>query len=129
MKLKPPEGGPVLLIDDEPAVREVAGRMLDLLGFEVESADNGPEALAALAEDPERYLLVLLDLSMPQMSGEETFAELRKLNARLPVLFSSGYPEDSLVGRAAGDPHVGFIAKPYTLSSLRPKLRELLGDP
>jgi CheY-like chemotaxis protein len=110
--------GVILLVDDEPGVREVAGRMLATAGFEVAIAASGAEAVDIVREAPERIACVLLDLTMPQMDGEETLVRLRAVRGDLPVVISSGYSEQEIVRRFAGRNLTGFIQKPYVRAQL-----------
>ena len=70
--------------------------------------------------------LVLLDLTMPHMNGEEAFRALREMDPGVRVVLSSGYSESELTARFAGKGPSGFVQKPYTLSVLREKLRAAL---
>ena len=69
-----------------------------------------------------RSALVLLDLTMPHMDGEETFRELRLINPEVRVVMSSGYTEQDITSRFAGKGLVGFVQKPYSLAELRAQL-------
>jgi CheY-like chemotaxis protein len=103
----------VLLIDDEEIVREMVGQVLEHEGVRVLSAENGAAGLAVFRERHERIDVVLLDLSMPGLSGEETFRRLRDVDPGVRVILSSGYDRDEAQGRfGAGSPD-GFIQKPY----------------
>jgi PAS domain S-box-containing protein len=128
----PPEvsfsGKVVLLVDDEETVLSVASRMLEHLGFEVVMAEDGRQALEVFQRDPERIDVVLLDLTMPRVDGEQCFRELRKLWPDVIVVLSSGYNEQDLIDRFAGEGMAGFIQKPYVLSKLRDRLVAVLGD-
>jgi nitrogen-specific signal transduction histidine kinase/CheY-like chemotaxis protein len=119
-------GQTVLVVDDEESVRRVAGRMLARCGFEVVVAKDGQEALELVRSAPERFALVLLDLTMPKMGGEACFRELRALNPELRVILSSGHNEQELTARFAGKGLAGFIQKPYQKSSLEKVVRDVL---
>jgi CheY-like chemotaxis protein len=118
----------VLLVDDEETLRTLGAHMLASLGFEVLTAADGREALAVYAEHRDEITLVLLDLTMPHMDGEEAFRELRLLNPEVRVVMSSGYAEDDITARFAGKGLVGFVHKPYSLTDLREQLRVALED-
>src|SRR5690606_27942776 len=81
----------ILLIDDEPAVRLVTGRMLSELGHQVVTADSGRRALELLQQQPDAIDLVVLDLTMPELSGEQTLEQLRAVRSDLPVVITSGF--------------------------------------
>ncbi len=112
-------------MDDEDTVRNVATRFLDFLGFKAITATNGREALA-LFPSLEDVRFVFLDLTMPQMYGEETLRELRKLRPDLRVLVMSGYTTQDVASRFGNDPLVDFIQKPFNLDHVRKKIRCLL---
>jgi PAS domain S-box-containing protein len=106
--------GRVLLVDDEEAVRGLARRVLERGGFDVVEATSGEDALAQYNQEPGAVAAVVLDLTMPGLSGEATFHELRRLRPDLPVVLSSGYVPDE--GSALEG--VPFLAKPYRPTEL-----------
>ena len=118
--------GTVLLVDDEETVRTVGGAMLERIGFEVLTANDGLEAMELFREYEDEIACVLLDLSMPVQSGEETFRQIRCLRDDVPVIMSSGYNEREIADRFAGKGISGFIQKPYRASTLRAALQEVL---
>jgi PAS domain S-box-containing protein len=117
--------GMVLVVDDEQSVREVACRMLESFGFTAEAAPDGAAALARFGAGPERFVCVLLDVTLPGMEGAEVLRRLRKLRADVPVLLISGYAEEEATARVGQGPS-GFLAKPFTPEQLRGRLREAL---
>jgi len=121
----PAGSGTILIVDDEPGVRHVAGRMLASAGFEVLAAASGAEAIEILRADPARITCVLLDLTMPKMDGDETLGHLRAIRGDLPVVLSSGYNEQELLQRFAGRNLAGVIQKPYVRSQLVMVLRRV----
>jgi PAS domain S-box-containing protein len=117
--------GTILVVDDEAVVRSMAKRGLEHFGYEVRLAESGPEAVElARAGGVDA---VLLDLSMPGMSGQETLVELRKVDARVPVVLSSGYNEAETMRLFEGMEVAGFIQKPYRGPHLAKKVKEALG--
>ena len=118
--------GTIMVVDDEPNARRIAQLFLEEVGFDVILAENGPEALELFGERGQEVTAVVLDLTMPKMSGEETFRRLRQLREDLPVILSSGYPEQDVTRRFEGQPWAGFIQKPYRFAALVQKLREIL---
>ncbi len=120
--------GTVLIVDDEAVVRRAADRMVRRLGFASLTARDGAEALEIYEAYRDEVVLVLLDLAMPVMDGEEAFRKLRCIREDLPVLLSSGYGEDHAASRFAGQGLSGFIQKPYRLAALRAKIRDALGE-
>ncbi len=120
--------GRVLVVDDEPTVRSLAEKMLTRTGFEVVVAEDGRAALEIFRRDPASIRLVLLDMTMPQMDGEETFRELRRIAPDVTVVLSSGYNEQEATQRFAGKGLAGFIQKPYRLTDLLRVVRAALGE-
>ena len=115
----------ILVVDDDETVRAVTRRMLELSGFTVLLAADGAEAVALYRERP-GIDLVLLDLTMPAMDGEETFRELRRLDPGVRVILTSGYSEQDAADRFAGTGLAGFIQKPYRPQDLIEKVRAAL---
>jgi signal transduction histidine kinase len=118
--------GTVLVVDDESGVRATAGRMLERLGFRVVSACDGREALQVYRQQGEQIGVILLDLTMPYLNGEETLLELRRLNPDVRVILSSGFSESDIASRFAGKGLAGFAQKPYTRQELQRQLRSVL---
>jgi PAS domain S-box-containing protein len=103
----------VLLVDDEEAVRDMVGEALEQEGFEVLRAEDGSRGVALFDANRGRIDVVLLDLSMPGLSGEETYRRLRAIDPGVRVILSSGYDSDEARGRFGASPPAGFIQKPY----------------
>ena len=116
-----------MVIDDEEMVSEMACEMLAPEGLKVLTAEGGAAGLALFKERRSEIGLVLLDFSMPGMSGEQTFEELRKINPDVPVILSSGYGEEETTRRFEGKGLSGFIQKPYTPDALLAEIRRCLG--
>jgi len=108
----------ILLIDDEPAVRLVTGRMLSELGHQVVTADSGRRGIELLKEQPDAIDLVVLDLTMPELSGEHTLAELRVTRDDIPVVITSGFQAEDASVLLQMPNVVGFLDKPHTMTSL-----------
>ncbi len=117
--------GAVLLVDDEESVREVAASMLASFGFEVLAAGNGREAVQIFRENADRVVAVLLDLTMPQMDGEQTFRELRRLRGDVKVVLMSGFNEQEAVDHFIGKNLAAFVQKPFDVGTLRRTLQQL----
>jgi len=116
----------VLVIDDESAVRSLAKRMLQRRGLKVLTAVDGADGIEMYKKNREKIALVMLDMTMPRMGGEETFRELRALNPKLPIVLCSGYSEEDVAARFAGKELAGFLQKPYQAASLLEMLRTIL---
>jgi PAS domain S-box-containing protein len=110
--------GRVLVVDDEPAVREVTVQMLRAAGYHVSACADARSALARLAEPGEPVDLVILDLVMPDMGGREVFEAIRARWPRLAVLLSSGFSRDGEVESLLADGAAGFLQKPYRAAEL-----------
>ena len=110
-------GQTILVVDDEPAIRQVVTRGLTMLGYRVLPAADGAGALASL--DREGSVdLILTDLMMPGMSGMELAALVKTRWPAVPIVFMSGYSEDVLRHEGAVDPAVHVIAKPFTVDEV-----------
>ena len=118
--------GGILVVDDEETVRIATKRMLETLGFTVLTAEDGREALEVFRSRVDEILVVLLDLTMPHLGGEETYRELRRIRPDTRVILSSGYNEQEITSRFAGKGLAGFIQKPYGVRQLREKIRHVL---
>jgi two-component system cell cycle sensor histidine kinase/response regulator CckA len=122
-----PLSGTILLVEDEPDILSFAEYVLRTSGFTVLSAVDGPGAIETYRRQREVVRLVLLDFSMPRMSGAETFDRLREIDPRVRVLLTSGYStQDATAGFAPGV-LAGFLHKPYDSEVLVAKVRECLG--
>ncbi len=119
--------GTILLVDDEEAIRSVTGRILERLGYNVLVAEDGVEALEIFQSHQDEIACVLLDLTMPNMDGKETFTELKKIKSDVQVILSSGYSKHELKKSFKDSGLAGFIQKPYTIALLRKHLTEVLG--
>ena len=120
--------GLVLVVDDETLVLKTMRRLLESHGFEVVTATDGVEALELFAKRRDDVRLAIVDLTMPRMDGESCFRELRRLSPALKVLLTSGYNEQEVVERFAGDNPAGFVQKPFTPDTLIPCVRAALED-
>ncbi|OLS17051.1 MAG: Blue-light-activated protein [Candidatus Heimdallarchaeota archaeon LC_2] len=111
--------GSVLFCDDDPTITKTAENMLRYLGYEVIIASNGKEGIELLEENIDKIKLIILDLTMPIMSGKETFSKMRKISQNIPIILSSGYNEVEIVERFVGRNLTGFLQKPYSIDKLR----------
>ncbi len=120
---------PILVVDDEPHVRTVLERMIKRHGFEVITASDGVEAIELYRSQSEPIGLVILDLTMPGLNGEQTWAHLRAFDPAVRVLFSSGYSEENAEFRfREPDARAAFIHKPYRREELLERIHDLLAD-
>src|SRR5579871_674132 len=119
--------GTVLVVDDEEVVRKAARLSLERWGYTVLVAASGPEAIDIFRASHQEIALVLLDFTMPGMSGEEVMRELQLIAPGVRVLLSSGFNEVEAVRRFTGKRLAGFIQKPYRSSALVEKVKQILG--
>ena len=117
--------GTALVVDDEETVRVTTARMLEALGFAAQLADHGRTGVEMFAATPEVFTLVVLDLTMPHMDGEEAFHKITALRPGVRVLLMSGFNEQEAIARFTGKGLAGFLQKPFTLDALREKLQQI----
>jgi CheY-like chemotaxis protein len=118
--------GTVLLVDDEQMILDVGGQMLEKLGYQILTAQNGKEALNLLARHQDHIVLVILDMIMPVMNGSETFDKLKSMHPNIKVILSSGYTVDGQAADIMKRGCNGFIQKPFNLKQLSRKMGEIL---
>ena len=118
--------GRVLVVDDEETVRIISARIFESVGLTPVLASDGRDALKKFDADPS-IILVLLDLTMPHMDGEETFRELRRMRPGIKVLLMSGFNEQEAMSRFASQGLAGFVQKPFNVAQLSAHVREVLG--
>ncbi|OAI40021.1 hypothetical protein AYO38_06595 [bacterium SCGC AG-212-C10] len=118
--------GRVLIVDDDESVRTLATRLVERLGFTVTPAEDGLQAVALFRDLHQDLTVVLLDLTMPHLGGEDTFRELRRISTNVPVIVMSGYNESETTMRFAGKGLAGFIQKPFEYATLRSVIRHAL---
>jgi len=120
----PSPGGLVLVIDDEPGVRQTVRAMLESLGYAVIEAGGGQAGITALSQHVTDVEVVLLDLEMPGMNGLEVLDLIGSLERDIPVVLSSGFTEAEVRGEARTVARHAFLQKPYTLDQLSTALAE-----
>jgi PAS domain S-box-containing protein len=123
---EPKRETPILVVDDEPAFREMIRLILEEDGHEVLLAANGIEALKTLRADYQKLGLVILDLRMPGLDGLGVLKELRELAPHLPVLVTTGYASDEEKKEALAQGAQRVLEKPYRVNDLRTALAELM---
>ena len=120
-------GGTILLVDDEQVLRDMGTDLLVAIGFAAVTAENGRKAVEIYRERGTEIDAVLLDLTMPEMGGIETYHELRKISQTLPVIICSGYSMESVEDVITLDQHACFVQKPYNPVELRSALMGMIG--
>jgi PAS domain S-box-containing protein len=124
-----PAGGreTVLVVDDEPMIRNLARTVLASYGYQTLQAEDGQEAVEIFEREHEGVDLVLMDLTMPRLSGQDAFQEMRRIDPRVRVLFASGYSSEHVaVPNQQGV--LGFISKPYRPHELAAAVRAALDE-
>ncbi|MBN2432445.1 MAG: PAS domain-containing protein [Acidobacteria bacterium] len=112
------DSGTVLLVDDDATVRQVGQLMLDRLGFTVLTATDGLSAVEIFRRHADRIDCILLDLTMPNLSGEKTYLELQRIRPGVPTVIMSGFAAEEINDRFPNEAAVGFLQKPFQLASL-----------
>jgi len=116
--LHPDLSGTVLVVDDEEMVRDVARRLLEREGIQVVTASDGVDAVRVFRQHADDIALVLMDLTMPDMDGEQAFHAIRAIRSDAIVVLSSGFSETDALKRLRRYGLAGFIRKPYTRNVL-----------
>jgi two-component system, cell cycle sensor histidine kinase and response regulator CckA len=117
----------VLLVEDDPLVRDLAHRLLIQQGYKVLVASNGEEALRVVQENGgEKIHLLLTDVVMPRMGGKELSEKLKRLRPEIGVLYTSGYTDNAIVHHGTLEPGTYFLQKPFSHKTLSHKVREVL---
>jgi DNA-binding NtrC family response regulator len=126
----PPRGTEtVLIVDDEKSVRAVLERILRIGGYTTILAENGVRALEIYQEYDEEIDLVILDMIMPHMGGQETFQRLRESDPDIRILLSSGYSRNDRAAELLDVGARGFLQKPYDMDDVLHKVRQALDMP
>jgi CheY-like chemotaxis protein len=119
----------ILLVEDDPALREMAATLLRRLGYTVLTAANGLEALNVTHQSATGHIdLLFTDVVMPHMSGKELADRVKALYPRTKILFTSAYTENAFVHQGVLNPGILLLQKPFTPSSLAVKVREVLDN-
>lgn len=110
--------GRVLVVDDEPSVARLTALVLDQYGFEVEVAISGQDALEQIARQPSVFRLVVVDLSMPDLSGVDVLNRARALGCPAPMVLTSGHSSTDTDSVLKSSAFAGYLQKPYRLETL-----------
>ena len=108
-----------LVVDDEEALREIVSEVLSLINIECLIAEDGIQAIELAEQNKDSIDLFLIDMFMPNMSGEETFSKLSEMIPGCPVIFMSGYEKDSKVVANFPDVKFKFLKKPFGINDLK----------
>jgi len=117
----------ILLVEDDPSLREMAGGLLERLGYTVLTAANGVEAMRLIHQQNTGHIdLIFTDVVMPHMSGKELADRIHALHPQTKILFTSAYTENAIVHQGILNKGVTLLQKPFTPSAFANKLREVL---
>jgi len=125
----PRTGGTILLVEDDPLLRNIMSSVVQKLGYEALTADSAEEALEIAAQPEIRIDILLTDVIMPEMNGKELKDHFDLLRPGVPTLFMSGYTADVIAKRGIPETGVHLIRKPFSLDELAEKLHGLGLDP
>ncbi len=123
-----PENKRILVADDEKAVRLVLVAMLETAGYGVVEVEDGQAAVDAFRSDPNGFDLVLLDLNMPKLDGEEAFAQLQEIRSDVRVILNSGFTEEEMLEKFHGAGLAGVLHKPSPMKVLLEKVETALSQ-
>ena len=116
----------ILIVDDEIVIREALHEWLSDFGYTVYSADNGDDALRVFEENQASIDLVITDLGMPGMSGEELYRNLVKIDGNVKVMVSSGYLEQSTADALLQMGIKKLLAKPYKMAEIQSAIHSII---
>ena len=116
----------ILVVDDDAGVRRALQMLLAHFGFDVVEAADGRKGVHEFMVRRGDFVAVILDMTMPDLGGEETFVELRRIREDVPVILASGYSEVEATRRFAAGGLAGFLSKPFTATELAEKLRAVI---
>ena len=116
----------ILVVDDESVVRDLVSGFLSKLGFAVEVAENGEQAISVFDSLPETPTLMVTDIVMPKLDGPTVASELRKKHPNLCVLFVSSYPSKKLSVSELTKPINGYLSKPFSFRGFASAINKLL---
>ena len=120
--------GLILVIDDDTAVLQVAKLILERFGFSVQTAPSGRDGVAFYAGHVGQVRCVLLDMTMPDWNGEETFRRLREVDPNAKVILTSGYSESQATDELDKTGLAGFLQKPYQVATLIEAVKAVVGE-
>ena len=118
----------ILIVEDEKEIREIVKEMLETLGYKVQDAENGKEAIEILKRENYDFDLVISDIIMPEMDGYEMYREIKKINPNTKFLFITGYSENALHEYGQEFTNVKFLKKPFNIKELAFEIRKILNS-
>jgi PAS domain S-box-containing protein len=124
----PPGTEKILFVDDEPQVADVGKQMLDYLGYDVTSQISSVKALANFKSDPEKYDLVVTDMTMPELTGDKLAQQILDVRPDMPIIICTGHSENITEDQAREMGFKSFIMKPYLVHDLAKIVRQVLDE-
>ena len=119
-------GKTILLCEDDPVIRGLYRKILELRGYRVIEAVDGNDAIMKFTEHQDDILLIVSDVMMPNKSGNQAYEEIRKINNEVKVIFSSGYNTETT--KLLKDEGYHYLQKPYAPQLLLQKITEVLAE-
>lgn len=114
----PPSPGTILIIDDEELIRELARDVLEMNGYKIVCARDGIEGVTIYKEKKEEIDCIILDLTMPRMSGRETYIKLKEIDKQVKIILSTGHGKNETAQEIIALGVQGIIQKPYRIEDL-----------
>lgn len=121
-------GGRILIVEDEEELAAILVEMLELIGYSVQSASSGEEALEIFGEWPDEFDLVITDVIMPGINGSDLAKKVKELNPATRILFTSGYTADAIGDHGVLESDQNFLSKPYRFDELKKTVSAVLND-
>jgi PAS domain S-box-containing protein len=118
--------GTILVVDDEEMVLSLGSEIVKMMGYDVLEAKNGGEAVEIYRENKDKVDMVILDMAMPDMNGGEAYHRMKEIDPEVKVLLTSGYGIEGQAGEIMKHGCDAFIQKPFSISNLSGKIREVL---
>lgn len=125
--LPKPAARSVLVVENEPFMREAVEDILDSVGINVFSAEDGHEGVATYLSNKDKIDLVILDMRLPGLTGAEILQMLRSINPLVKVIVASGYDEQEIQRQLKGQPTASILRKPYNADALLSAVQAVLG--
>jgi two-component system, cell cycle sensor histidine kinase and response regulator CckA len=118
----------ILVVDDDPVIRDYIGDALGTIFFRILHARDGVEALRLIDSSPELIDVLLLDVVMPRLNGNELARVIKSWHPNIKIIFMSGYPDDLNVNQGIPSGDISFLGKPFTVKCLLQAVKESLQD-
>ena len=120
--------GMALVIDDEPVIRDLTATILESIGLKVITAENGRQGVDLFREHEQDIAVVILDVMMPVMNGDQAFDQMQSINSSVPIIFVSGFNDASVTELLADRPSAEFIQKPFRADNILDIVRNHIGQ-